>query len=396
MHPLSAEFQLVLFLCQKYLDPKSFEYEHASEFILNTRFDWDRFCYLVNQHRVISIIHESISTLRELIPKHVLQTLELQRRNVVLRNLNNLREIKNIQDAFGHNCIDVVFLKGLIYSHELYGDATFRHSKDIDLIVRETDLEKAVQVMIDIGFSLNEKSIPKPELRKFQKHLTFTKTEGGICVELHWRIYADDGSGSLNGNAGILDIFPNSQIVSISGINIKTLPLNDQIIHFLRHGINHEWSRLLRIMDFVMMLRQFKEDSHRLEQIVKNNHLIFSYCLAFQLAKMALQNNDDKLDAILQPNIRVKACSKLIYNNEFEIGVAKAEASFTNKFKNRIARTFVRLCILSETRKMKAFFQRNFVCPNDYNLIPLPPKLHFLYILLHPFCFIYRHINTNK
>lgn len=78
---------------------------------------------------------------------------------------------------------DIPFVvgKGVTVGETIHDDPVLRHSHDIDLLVRTSDLSAAGEALVDAGFNPSLKSNPGDELR--------FDHESGLPVELHDRLY---------------------------------------------------------------------------------------------------------------------------------------------------------------------------------------------------------------
>ena len=84
--------------------------------------------------------------------------------------------------------IAAVPLKGATLGQELYGDPALRPSTDIDLLVRRSDLDRAVVALEAQGFARPNDIRPVNGLP--QLHYTLPHAKGWLpTVEVHWRIH---------------------------------------------------------------------------------------------------------------------------------------------------------------------------------------------------------------
>ena len=65
--------------------------------------------------------------------------------------LHLTREMEMICKSFNENQIRSIVLKGPVLAANLYGDLSLRTSSDLDILIPITELDKADQLLINIG-----------------------------------------------------------------------------------------------------------------------------------------------------------------------------------------------------------------------------------------------------
>lgn len=89
-------------------------------------------------------------------------------------------ELENISNCFNGAKIDFIKLKGSVI-RKFYPKPYFRTSCDIDILIRQKDVKKATQALLDAGFTFREHDI----------YVEQFVSPSGVSIELHY---------SLNGN----------------------------------------------------------------------------------------------------------------------------------------------------------------------------------------------------
>ena len=104
------------------------------------------------------------------------------------RNLQILDQIRDIVTLLNSRGIDPIFLKGTAHLLlSLYEDIAERMVGDIDFLVEESEMVKAVQLLIDAGYQ--PKSKFNPELMKITRHYPrLTNFNYPAAVEVHRQV----------------------------------------------------------------------------------------------------------------------------------------------------------------------------------------------------------------
>jgi hypothetical protein len=105
--------------------------------------------------------------------------------------LYNLALTKAVLENFAKNSITAVPLKGVVLSHQLYGNIARRVSSDIDIMVDPSDFERACRLLMGMGYSakldiLGMGADLKRLIRRDIKDISFFRA-GEPRIELHTR-----------------------------------------------------------------------------------------------------------------------------------------------------------------------------------------------------------------
>lgn len=116
---------------------------------------------------------------------------ELQARTLLDRHRESMlvalaleRRLLEVADAFAHDGIDLVVLKGPAMAHTFYPDPSWRNFGDLDLLVPTDRWERALGVVREVGFTRDTPE-PRPGFDvRFGKAATHTDPRG-LVLDLH-------------------------------------------------------------------------------------------------------------------------------------------------------------------------------------------------------------------
>ena len=150
---LTPEFRL-LAACS-WVAPVALEQAQAEKItsLCNVGVDWDTFISLVRRHGVPSLAYAALGRhAGDRIPLDVLENLQKRnsrgRRQALFQAANLVRLIK----LFSGQGIDVIPLKGVYLSHQLYGDLGMRYSVDLDIAVKPAEVDQAEKLLVAEGY----------------------------------------------------------------------------------------------------------------------------------------------------------------------------------------------------------------------------------------------------
>jgi hypothetical protein len=101
--------------------------------------------------------------------------------NVLIKN-----QTDQLLTKFEEINVEVIPLKGVYFADNYFGHIGARWTSDIDLLIREENVEKAMECVKSLGFDTEEEFIPS------HFHCSFSKEIPGsplpLTVEIHWNI----------------------------------------------------------------------------------------------------------------------------------------------------------------------------------------------------------------
>jgi len=107
--------------------------------------------------------------------------------------LRGIREFILLSEAFQSADIRFIPLKGPILSYRLYGDVTYRHFRDFDILIEKSSVDNAVKMLLAQGYNPDLVLWPSDirrqnQLMKHGNQISFSHPERKVTVELHWRL----------------------------------------------------------------------------------------------------------------------------------------------------------------------------------------------------------------
>lgn len=124
------------------------------------------------------------------VPSEIIKNLEKIYYSNLARNMLLYDELSKILTAFKKADIDTIVLIGAFLTEEVYKNIGLRPMSDIDLLVKEEDIQKAKKELIKLKYSAYV--YPTKTHEKFQtvcsEELPFTHQNKNSYVEIHWDI----------------------------------------------------------------------------------------------------------------------------------------------------------------------------------------------------------------
>jgi len=262
----SSEMELLLLLSSTGL---SAEQEGHARKLLQASIDWDLLFQLVIGNRVYPLIYINLIKLEGLdINTDFLSKLEREYRKNTFQVLQQTSELVKVMSLFDKNGIHAISIKGPILGLSLYGDVSMRTSKDLDILVALSDIEKVSEILIATGYKSEDfiglTTKQKALFIKTNHHISFHNSLG-VLFELHWRFYVGTYDIPFE------EIWRNSIQYSIAGSKIHILGNEENFIYLSVHGSVHAWKRIRWLCDARDMVAHCDLDwsmiQHRMEDL---------------------------------------------------------------------------------------------------------------------------------
>lgn len=238
LNSLKKEEQLLLSACQLNSDEETL---HKIEVLTAGITDWKYFMERAVGTYTAPLLHKNFSRLsnKNTIPASVLSTLKDNYNNTLAHNIRLYDDFKKVTSFFNQAAINFIPLKGIMLAEVVYKDIGLRHLSDIDILVRNKDVEKAKDIILSMGWSLmgNRNTTVHP----------YSFVKGNSVLELHDKIYSETQHvGRITFQMNIEDYW--SRAVKVA--NGMCLNPSDLVQHLCIHLIKHFYFYELKITAF--------------------------------------------------------------------------------------------------------------------------------------------------
>jgi Uncharacterised nucleotidyltransferase len=123
------------------------------------------------------------------VPPPVIESFKRARHRSVITHQNALSVLERIDPAFRRAEVSYAVLKGPHLYEALYADRFPRFYGDIDLLVRRSDLDRALGILADVGFRPSGNALSQALVRRGHFHLVLLPDRAGLPkLELHWSL----------------------------------------------------------------------------------------------------------------------------------------------------------------------------------------------------------------
>jgi Uncharacterised nucleotidyltransferase len=167
--------------------------------------------------------------------------------DTLFRNIFIKSQTHHILNEFEKQGIEVIPLKGPLFTERYFGDLGARLSSDIDLLIRKEDLTRATNCIKNLGFLHEKNEVSSHFNSGFYKELP--ESPCPLAVELHWNL-VDENTSSIN-----IEVFwDNAQRYQSTYHYVKELSDYHAFYMICLHGWRHNLDALKYYLDIMQMV----------------------------------------------------------------------------------------------------------------------------------------------
>nr|WP_272504120.1 nucleotidyltransferase family protein [Salinibacter ruber] len=205
--------------------------------------DWDRLLQLAVHHRVRGPLYRGLMSLPpDRVPADVQDDLESSARAAALQNKFLIGEMGRVQSLLADTGVQSLAFKGPVLAYTVYRDGRYRHTRDIDLMVRPADFEHAKSLLL------------QDEYRPFRDRTASLLDRLGVYLNqqtalIRGNTFAIDLHASLTpivhaSGAQFEGLWGRSVRQAVEGACIRLLHPRDRLLMLCQQAIKNRWNRL--------------------------------------------------------------------------------------------------------------------------------------------------------
>jgi hypothetical protein len=222
--------------------------------------NWGEVAWLAAQQRVAGFVRDGLTAAGVQPPIEVLSYLERQvfEASAVVMLLNV--QLRKVVDRFDTAGVLVIVLKGPALVATIYPRADFRIYGDLDLTIRESDEDRAIEILRCCGFEEVEYAAEAARAHASHGngegafHRRFASPEGHATIELH----LDPLQLGLKPTCEAERWNRSLPLPGVAGASM--LSWEDQVIQLAVHAHKHGFSHLIWLKDLDLLYRKFGQD----------------------------------------------------------------------------------------------------------------------------------------
>jgi hypothetical protein len=261
--------------------------------------------------RLLPIIYHNLQ--KQSYTDEFTEILKKEHRAAFIDTRLQLEKATTIATAFANNGIRTILLKGAALGIAYYESAALRPMSDIDLLIDRNDLQKAAEVLTDLGFQPESGDL---SLATDIMNAWHFETSEADVVDVHWRLMRDCW------NAEKMESFWEAAVyLEYDSLRLETLCATDHLFHTCCHGARYNPVSPIRwISDALMILdSSSKIDWTRLYELGKlfRLNLLLFHSLSYLKNTFEAPVPDDYLQEVRE--IRTTSLERMSFQHFSQI-----------------------------------------------------------------------------
>ncbi|PWQ92599.1 nucleotidyltransferase domain-containing protein [Leucothrix pacifica] len=367
----------------------------SKEAVLADEIDWPTVWTLALRHRVVPVMADRIKQLGIIVPEDISSRISNNVQKNLYKGMKQAAELVCLTKLFNENNIPFVVFKGIALLKLMGLELHQRHHGDIDILLADVgDIKKADVLLRSLGyerltmaknFSLNKRQ--EQHFRSYEKDVIYHHPRRSIQLELHFKVCLSDKLLPISSR----EFYENRAEVQINSESIPVMCKADHQVYLLVHGAVSRWFRLKWLCDVPLATENGKAYLSssffiRTESLDVERITTLGICLARELLAMPIVSN---LSQYGDNSKSIQWIKGVAQKNITEVTIY--DMSLLEKIRFWMVFSLIYMPLLKEDRAYKLdHFKSYLTRMSDWETLPLPSSLFFLYYPLRPFLWLKR------
>jgi hypothetical protein len=224
--------------------------------------NWEGFVSLAYSHGIFPLVYRTLKEYAHLIPEYIFAHMKQNYMDIVKQNMLMTSELIKVIKILEENGIEAISFKGPVLSQMAYGDVVSRQYCDLDILVKEKDLNKSFVLLENNYFksSLNKDFIFNKLFLEKNSDISFINDKNNLSIELHWKLFRNKFSSDINNK----DFFNSKNKLEINNQELYIFNYELLLVYLCMHGSKHKWERIEWIADIDKLLRTSEDINWKL------------------------------------------------------------------------------------------------------------------------------------
>jgi len=349
---------------------------------------WERLLELAAAHRVQPLAYAVLKAFPAEVPAEVISHLKSQRDQAWMHSKMLAQEIGRVSRLLTDGGIALVTLKGPALGAQVYGSSAARAMRDLDILIRPADFQKARSLLEANGFVWDETTAlltaeAQNVLARSVTHFEFRHFRLGYLLEVHLRAFSVSALLPISLN----ELFADAEWIDLEGVPVPTLSPWHHFLFVAAHGVKHGWHRLSWLADFAAFLTRYpdwfsepdaaKDHRQQIRVLGLQRVLAASFWMSHLCFETSLPQSGNALPPLAAYGLQTLIRGRPPITAQEKFGELRQLLRIRADFAYRLS---VLLSYLQITRE-------------DIVRFPLPKRLRNLYPVLHPLLWTLRKIS---
>jgi len=198
---------------------------------VNSTADWESISQVSEKYRVTPLLYHRLKNIG--VPAPLMKKLKTAYIANIWVNTALYNELSKILSVLQKEGIPVIVLKGAHLAEKVYGNIALRPMNDLDILVRKTDLLRAEEKLLEMGYSSSRDREIEEICAELHQLPALTKPDAS--VEIHWTIEFPTSPFTID----VDGLWKRAQAETVAGIKTLVLSPEDLLLHLCLHAAFH-------------------------------------------------------------------------------------------------------------------------------------------------------------
>jgi len=220
--------------------------------LLGQTTDWENLVRYAQRHGLTPQLCQRLEEVGLPLTSPVSELVKSNIRQIARQNLLLTAELLRIIRAFVGENIPAIPYKGPVLAATTYGDLAMRGFCDLDVLVSEKDLSRALRIMPGLGYRPEYSLTPAQEARYLSStcEYNFLNESSQARAEIHWQVIPPKFGLTFEFDR----LWHRARFLSIGGSRLPVLSPEDGLLVLSVHGFKHLWDCLKWVCDIANLL----------------------------------------------------------------------------------------------------------------------------------------------
>lgn len=217
--------------------------------LLRGAINWPALLACAEQHGSLGLLASRLNDQNLPAPPGIRDNLHEGQRRQTISTLRLTAEMIRVLERFEALGIEALVTKGPVLSVRCYGEPGKRPYGDIDVVVRDGDMRRCTEAMMNLGYTPR---VPLSAIgaSKFPGEYAFHRPGTELLIEFHTERTFRYHPRRLP----IENLFERSTTVTVDARAVPALSVEDELVLICIHGAKHFWRKLLWIADVAALI----------------------------------------------------------------------------------------------------------------------------------------------
>ena len=217
--------------------------------------DWSYLTEIAELHGLIPLLFQFLKSQDNIQPpEEIWRLLQAQYQANLLRNRVLSQELVTIMHQFASYGIEALAYKGPSLTVSVYGDLGLRHFGDLDVLIHETDVVMADEILSGNDYNRVIPPLSPVKEREFLRtdhEHEFISADRMVHIDLHWRL----STRRFPSQFAVQPLFDHAETMTLSGSTISLISAQDLLLLLCMHASKDLWRKFVWVCDIDRLVR---------------------------------------------------------------------------------------------------------------------------------------------